>query len=97
MEKANFLRILLKKWNLKKTQHLKTFRYKKTKSNGYFYKYIFGKQDYGSSFQNFLLTSGLKFNKVELDVNLEKKKTVTALSFQLYVWTKKSTKKLRQK
>ena len=70
--KSKFLKNTFEKMELEKNSIFKNISIQKTKSNGYFYKYIFGKQDYGSSFQNFLLTSGLKFNKVELDVNLEK-------------------------
>ena len=44
----------------------------KTKSNGYFYKNIFGSQEYNSSYQNFAITSGLKFNKIEFNINLNK-------------------------
>ena len=44
----------------------------KTKSSGYFYKHIKGFQGYNSVYQNFILTSGLKFNKVEIEMNLEK-------------------------
>ena len=37
-----------------------------------FIKIYMGKQDYNSSYQNFILSSGLKFNKIEIDMNLEK-------------------------
>ena len=47
----------------------------KTKCNGYFYKNISGTQEYNSSYQNFILSSGLKFNKIEIDMNLEKEKS----------------------
>ena len=62
----------MKKLILIGTQYLKISQYKKKKSKGYFYKHIFGSQGYNSSYQNFILTSGLKFNKVEIDINLEK-------------------------
>ena len=32
-------------------------------------------QDYNSSYQNFILSSGLKFNKIEIDMDLEKEKS----------------------
>ena len=41
-------------------------------SDSYFYKNISGSQGYNSSYQNFILSSGLKFNKTEIDMNLEK-------------------------
>ena len=51
---------------------LKSIILQKTKSNGYFYKNISGIQDYNSSYQSFILSSGLKFNKIEINMNLEK-------------------------
>ena len=45
----------------------------KRKNNGYFYKNISGSQGYNSVFQNFILSSGLKFNRIEIDMNLKKK------------------------
>ncbi len=47
----------------------------KTKSNGYFYKSISGSQGFNSSFQNFILSSGLKFHKIDLEINLNKEKS----------------------
>ena len=51
---------------------LKNVIIQKSKSDGYFYKNISGSQGYNSSYQNFILSSGLKFNKIEIDINLEK-------------------------
>ena len=33
---------------------------------------IFGSQEYNSSYQNFAITSGLKFNKIDININLNK-------------------------
>ena len=44
----------------------------KNKSNGYFYKSIFGSQEYSSSYQNFILSSGLRFNKIDFKIDLNK-------------------------
>ena len=54
---------------------LKSIFIQKTKSNSYFYKNISGSQGYNSSYQNFILSSGLKFNKIEIDMILEKEKS----------------------
>ena len=43
--------------------------------DGFFYRNISGTQDYNSSYQNFILSSGLKFNKIEIDMNLEEEKS----------------------
>ena len=57
---------------MSKGSELKTFVIQKTKSNGYFYKNISGSQDYNSTYQKFILSSGLKFNKLEINMDLEK-------------------------
>ena len=41
------------------------YQYPKEKNNGYFYKNISGSQGYNSVFQNFILSSGLKFNRID--------------------------------
>ena len=40
-----------------------------------------GSQGYNSSYQNFILSSGLKFNKIEIDINLKKKIVIV-----LFIW-----------
>tara|TARA_B100001057_G_C22793980_1_gene928824 strand:+ start:318 stop:1559 length:1242 start_codon:yes stop_codon:yes gene_type:complete len=74
-EKSKFLKNTFEKVELEKDSIFKNITIQKTKSNGYFYKNIFGSQGYNSSYQNFILTSGLKFNKIEIDMNLEKEKS----------------------
>ena len=71
-EKCKFFKNTFEKINIGQGSELKTFNIQKTKSNGYFYKNISGTQDYNSSYQNFLLSSGLKFNKIDIDMVLEK-------------------------
>ena len=71
-EKSKFLKNTFEKVEIDENAILKKIKIQNTKSNGFFYKYIFGSQGYNSSYQNFILTSGLKFNKTEIDMNLEK-------------------------
>ncbi len=71
-EKSKFIKNTFEKVDLDKNSVMKHIMIQKTKSNGYFYKNISGSQEYNSSYQNFILSSGLKFNKIEIDVNLEK-------------------------
>ena len=71
-EKSKFLKNTFEKVEIDENAILKKIIIQNTKSNGFFYKYIFGSQGYNSSYQNFILTSGLKFNKTEIDMNLEK-------------------------
>ena len=74
-EKSKFVKNTFEKINIDKGAVLKNIILQKTKSNGYFYKNISGIQDYNSSYQNFILSSGLKFNKIEIDMILEKEKS----------------------
>ncbi len=74
-EKSKFIKNTFEKIYIDKGSILKTIILQKTKCNGYFYKNISGTQDYNSSYQNFILSSGLKFNKVEIDINMEKEKS----------------------
>ena len=71
-ENSKFLKNTFEKVDLDKDSTLKNIMIQKTKSDGYFYKHLYGTQELNSSFQNFILTSGLKFNKVEIDMNLKK-------------------------
>ena len=71
-EKSKFFKNTFEKINIDKGSSLKSIIIQKTKSDGYFYKNILGSQDYNSSYQNFILSSGLKFNKLDIDINLEK-------------------------
>ncbi len=70
--KSKFFNNNFEKINLNNGSSLKNFVIQKTKCNGYFYKNISGTQDYNSSYQNFILSSGLKFNKIEINMDLEK-------------------------
>ncbi|MEC7143615.1 MAG: Fe-S cluster assembly protein SufD [Pseudomonadota bacterium] len=74
-EKSKFIKNTFEKINIDKGAVLKSIILQKKKCNGYFYKNISGRQDYNSSYQNFILSSGLKFNKIEIDMNLEKEKS----------------------
>ncbi len=71
-EKNKFLKNTFEQINLDKNSFLKSICIQREKSNGYFYKNISGSQGFNSSFQNFILTSGLKFNKTEIEMSLEK-------------------------
>ena len=71
-EKSKFFKNTFENINIEQGSLLKSITIQKNKSNGYFYKNISGIQDYNSSYQNFILSSGLKFNKIEINMNLEK-------------------------
>ena len=71
-EKSKFFKNTFENINIEQGSLLKSITIQKNKSNGYFYKNISGIQDYNSSYQSFILSSGLKFNKIEINMNLEK-------------------------
>ena len=71
-EKSKFFKNTFENINIEQGSLLKSITIQKNKSNGYFYKNISGTQDYNSSYQSFILSSGLKFNKIEINMNLEK-------------------------
>ena len=71
-EESKFFKNTFEQVVVEKDAILKNIMVQSTKSNGYFYKHIYGSQELNSSFQNFILTSGLKFNKIEIEMNLEK-------------------------
>ena len=71
-EKSKFFKNTFENINIEQGSLLKSITIQKNKSNGYFYKNISGMQGYNSSYQSFILSSGLKFNKIEININLEK-------------------------
>ncbi len=71
-EKSKFLKNTFETINIGKDSSFKSIILQKSKSSGYFYKNITGSQAYNSSYQNFILSSGLKFNKIEINMDLEK-------------------------
>ena len=69
---SKFIKNTFEKIDIDKGSILKSINIQKKKNNGYFYKNISGSQGYNSVFQNFILSSGLKLNKIEIDMNLKK-------------------------
>ena len=53
----------------------KSISIQNSKSNGHFYRYTKASLENSSDYQNFILTSGLRFNKSEIEVNLNKEKS----------------------
>ena len=71
-EESKFLKNTFEEIVIDSDSILKHIMIQKNKSNGYFYKNISGSQGRNSSYQNFILSSGLKFNKIEIDMSLKK-------------------------
>ena len=68
--KENFMVNTIENIKIKKDASLKNILINNCKCNGYFYKYIKSDIERNSSFENYLLSSGLKFNKIDIEINL---------------------------
>ena len=55
---------------VKKNSTLNNIFINNSKCNGYFYKYINSVLEKNSNFDNYLLPSGLKFSKIDIEINL---------------------------
>ena len=58
---------------LKKNSSLRNSLLNNSKCNGYFYKYINTDLEKNSNFENYFLSSGLKFNKLDIEINHNEK------------------------
>jgi len=56
-----------------------------SRSNGHFYKYINGHLEGNSNYQNYILCSGLRLNKTEIEINLNKDKSSCNIQSALYL------------
>ena len=51
--------------------------------SNYFYKYIKSDLEKNSNFENYLLSSGLKFNKLDIEINLNEEYSKKNLALEL--------------
>ena len=68
--KENFMVNTIENIKIKKDSLLKNILVNNSKCNGYFYKYIKSDLEKNSTFENYLLPSGFKFNKLDIEINL---------------------------
>ncbi len=68
--KENFMANILESIKVKKDSSLNNILINNSKCNCYFYKYIKSDLEKNSNFENYLLSSGLKFNKLDIEINL---------------------------
>ena len=68
--KENFMVNVLENIKVKKDSSLNNILINNCKCNCYFYKYIKSDLEKNSNFENYLLSSGLKFNKLDIEINL---------------------------
>ena len=66
----NFIKNTIENISIKENAILKNFVIQNCKSNGFFYKYIKIFLEKNSHYENYIFSSGLKFNKVEIEIDL---------------------------
>ena len=71
--KENFMVNTIEYIKIKKDSILKNIIVNNSKCNCYFYKYLKSDLEKNSTFENYLLSSGLKFNKLDIEINLNEK------------------------
>ena len=68
--KENFMVNILENIKVKKDSSLNNILINNSKCNCYFYKYIKSDLEKNSNFENYFLSSGLNFNKLDIEINL---------------------------
>ncbi len=77
--KENFMVNTMENIEIKKNSSLKNIFINGSKSNVYFYKYIRGDLEKNSIFDNYLLSSGFKFNKLDIEINLNEEQAKSSV------------------
>ena len=67
--KENFMVNTMDNIKILKNSSLKNVLINNSRCNGYFYNYVKSDLEKDSSFENYLLTTGLKFNKLDIEIN----------------------------
>ncbi len=68
--KENFMVNTIESIKMKKNSSLNNILINNSKCKGYFYKFIKTDLEKNSRFENFLIPSGFKFNKLDIEINL---------------------------
>jgi Fe-S cluster assembly protein SufD len=77
--KENFMVNTMENIKMKKNSSLNNILINNSKCNGYFYKYIKSDLDKNSTLENYLISSGLKFNKLDVEINLNEELSKTSV------------------
>ncbi len=77
--KENFMVNILENIKIKKDSSLNNFLINNSKCNGYFYKYLKSDLEKNSNFKNYFLSSGLKFNKLDIEINLNEENSNSSI------------------
>ena len=68
--KENFMVNTIENIKMRKNSSLNNILVNNSKCNGYFYKYVKSDLEKNSDLKNYLISSGLKFNKLDIEINL---------------------------
>ena len=77
--KENFMVNILENIKVKKDSSLNNILINNSKCNCYFYKYIKSDLEKNSNFENYFLSSGLKFNKLDIEINLNEENSKSSV------------------
>ncbi len=77
--KENFMVNILENIKIKKDSSLNNILINNSKCNCYFYKYLKSDLEKNSNFENYLLSSGLKFNKLDIEINLNEENSKSSV------------------
>jgi Fe-S cluster assembly protein SufD len=77
--KENFMVNTIENIKMKKDSSLKNILINNSKSNGYFYKYIKSDLEKNSNLENYFISSGLKFNKIDFEINLNEENSKSSV------------------
>jgi Fe-S cluster assembly protein SufD len=67
--KDNFMMNVMDSVKIKKNAVLKNIFINNSRCNGYFYKYIKSELEENASYDNYIFSTGLKFNKIDIEIN----------------------------
>ncbi len=67
--KDNFMMNVMDSVQIKKNAVLKNIFINNSRCNGYFYKYIKSELEEKASYDNYILSTGLKFNKIDIEID----------------------------
>jgi len=77
--RENFMVNTIENIKMKKNSLLNNFFVNNSRCNGYFYKYIKSDLEKNSIFENYLISSGLKFNKLDIEINLNEERSKSSV------------------
>ncbi len=75
----NFMVNTIENIEMKKNSSLSNIFVNNSKCNGYFYKYIQSNLEKNSNFENYLFSSGLKFNKIDIVINFNEEHSKSSI------------------